>query len=379
MKILIYSSAYFSDGTLPLFREMKRQGFDVTLLFALTRPNSCLFDTDKLISRRGIFKATEYDCFRQYENYCNLDNVYVENNPYGGYMQMKTLVSVLGVMKFIKSGKYDLIITDTFLIFWKFLLLKYRKRIINVIHEPFIREGNYRKLFNYLRNISFKFLSKIVLLNNTVKDDFCRINKVNPSKVFVNKLGPFNSIVSLVKSNKPLDRAKVVFWGRIASYKGVEYLCEAILLVHKKNPNVKLVIAGGGSFYFDITPYQKLPFITIDNRFLTMSELAEIISDSAFVVCPYTSVTQSGPVITSLVLGKPVVGTDLVAMREMITDGETGLLVPPRDVYSLAEAILKLINDVQLQKRLQDNVKRINDSDETWTEIVNKYMTIYNS
>lgn len=379
MRVLIYSSSFFSDGSLPLYKAMKNKGIDVTLLFELNRPKSCLFDTSTLIPQRGIFKATEYQCFKKYESYCNLDDVYVENNPNASYWHFQTLVSTHDVIRFINKGKFDIIHTDLVISFWKLLLLKYRKKIVNVIHEPFIREGSFRGLFNFFKYIDFKLISKIVLLNNTMKDDFCNHFGIKPTKVFVNRLGPFDCVTALKPYDNSVDREKIVFWGRIAQYKGVEYLCKAMLKVHENNPNAHLVIAGGGSFYFDMTPYKGLSYIKIENRFLEMSDLVKIISDSAFVVCPYTSVTQSGPVITSLVLDKPVIGTDLGAMREMIIDGFNGLLVPPCDVNALANAMIRLINDVSFQKQLQENVKKQNEANNTWSEVVDKYLEIYQS
>ena len=108
-----------------------------------------------------------------------------------------------------------------------------------------------------------------------------------------------------------------------------------------------------------------------------MEELARTVSDAAFTVCPYVSSSQSGGVITSLVMGKPVIGTDFETMHEMIEDGETGILVPPRDVQALADAIIRLLKDTSLQKKLMDNIRKNNETNTEWSKIVDKYIEFY--
>jgi glycosyltransferase involved in cell wall biosynthesis len=60
----------------------------------------------------------------------------------------------------------------------------------------------------------------------------------------------------------------------------------------------------------------------------------------------------SGAVRESLAAGLPVVATDVGGNRELVRDGETGLLVPPDDPPALAAAIGKLLSDPELAARL---------------------------
>ena len=50
--------------------------------------------------------------------------------------------------------------------------------------------------------------------------------------------------------------------------------------------------------------------------------------------------------------GKPVVATDVGGNRELVIDGKTGFLIPPNNPSALAEAILKLLNDVSLRSQM---------------------------
>ena len=377
MKVLIYSGAYFSDNTLPLYKAMKAKGVDVTLLYELSGPNVNLFNEKQMIPHSGIIKATEYSSFKRYEKYCDLNNVYVENIPHARQRDIKMLSSTWRVAKFIEEGKFDIIHTDITMMMWKVPLLKYHKKMVLVQHEAIPHARKQRLLERLFRRLNYSLIPKIVILNSTVYDQFCYKYGLKRESVLVNKLGPLDCINIFASNRHTYNPNKIVFWGRIAKYKGLEYLCQAMPIVHEKVPNAELIIAGGGEFYFDIESYKQLPYIQIIHRYLDMEELAGVISDCAFTVCPYVSSSQSGGVITSLVMGKPVVGTNFDTMKEMLEDGVTGLLVPPRDVDSLANTMIRLLNDVDLQKYLMNNIKKRVNPDVEWSLIADKYLAFY--
>jgi glycosyltransferase involved in cell wall biosynthesis len=67
----------------------------------------------------------------------------------------------------------------------------------------------------------------------------------------------------------------------------------------------------------------------------------------------------SGVMRESLAMARPVVCTDVGGNRELVRDGETGRLVAPGDAAALAAAILELLADRELARRLGDNGRRL--------------------
>jgi glycosyltransferase involved in cell wall biosynthesis len=57
-------------------------------------------------------------------------------------------------------------------------------------------------------------------------------------------------------------------------------------------------------------------------------------------------------ILEAMVAGKPVVATDVGAVRELVADGETGILVPPADPVALADAIGELVSDEEKRQRM---------------------------
>jgi glycosyltransferase involved in cell wall biosynthesis len=60
----------------------------------------------------------------------------------------------------------------------------------------------------------------------------------------------------------------------------------------------------------------------------------------------------TGTVREAMAMARPVVATDCGGNRELVVDGEVGLLVPPRDVDALAAAIVTLLGDGRLRQRM---------------------------
>ena len=169
-----------------------------------------------------------------------------------------------------------------------------------------------------------------------------------------------------------------MFFGRISPYKGIEYLCEAMRIVRQAVPDAILTIAGGGKMYFDIEPYKQLGYIEVINHYVGMEELAELLSRCTLSVCPYTDATQSGVIMTSFSLCKPIVATNVGGLGEMIDEGKSGLLVPPKDSKALADAIIELLIDKKKLTNMSEYIRQeYEQGDRSWNAIADKYIDYY--
>lgn len=69
---------------------------------------------------------------------------------------------------------------------------------------------------------------------------------------------------------------------------------------------------------------------------------------------------------------KPVVVTDVGAIPEIVDDGVTGFIVPPRNSEAPAEAIIKLLKDEKLRKQMGENTYKKLKTDLSWDNIAEK-------
>lgn len=381
MKILYYSAPSFADCDFPLVKALQEAGHDVTYLIALAPYNlkSTLFNIKEQIAENAIIPAAQYPDLKVYENYMDMSKVYIVNRTVKQDSSPQALRITLKVARFIRKGRFDVVHTDCMLGMWNLMLYKlFGKKMVLTVHDPFPHTGEVttRKMFNY--KMAMRSVRKFVLLNNKQKDKFCETYQVDPKQILVNRLGVYDNICTFVKREKAQANHNVLFFGRISPYKGIEYLCQAMMKVREQVPDATLTIAGGGKMYFDIEPYQKQEWVKVINRYVGMDELAGLLQSCALSVCPYTDATQSGVIMTSYSLCKPVVATNVGGLGEMVEDGKTGLLVPPRDVDALACAITALLKDDARREKMADTIQ--NDyfvGDKSWKTIAEKYIGFY--
>jgi glycosyltransferase involved in cell wall biosynthesis len=177
------------------------------------------------------------------------------------------------------------------------------------------------------------------------------------------------------------DAARVVlFFGRIWPYKGLDYLIRAEPLISAEVPDVRIVIAGEGE---DFSPYRRLMAnperFVVHNEFVSNQKRAELFSQASVVVLPYIEATQSGVVPVAYAFGKPVVSTAVGGLPEYVQDGETGVIVPPADEVALAEAIVRVLKDGELRRRLGSTARRMVRGECSAGTVADKTLAVYES
>ncbi|HEV2647180.1 MAG TPA: glycosyltransferase family 4 protein [Acidobacteriaceae bacterium] len=176
----------------------------------------------------------------------------------------------------------------------------------------------------------------------------------------------------------------IVLWqGIIFPYKGIDLLLEAWQQVEALCPHACLVIAGTGApELLDQIRTQvaslDLQRVRLHFRFISTEELVALYRRADIVVYPYRAITTSGALATGLALGKTIVATDLPVFRELLTDGQNALLVPPQQAAALASALTTLLQDPSLRDRLAKQVHSMRFGDESWLAIAQQTAAVYN-
>jgi glycosyltransferase involved in cell wall biosynthesis len=151
------------------------------------------------------------------------------------------------------------------------------------------------------------------------------------------------------KGRLGLSGNTLLFFGLIRSYKGLPRLLEAMPLVIQKVNCTLLVV---GEFYEGkdrclnlISALGLASNVRIIDRFVPDDEVSLYFSAADLVVLPYESATQSAIVPIAFAFERPVVATRVGGLPEAVRDGETGLLVEPRNPTALAEAIIRFYEE----------------------------------
>ena len=149
------------------------------------------------------------------------------------------------------------------------------------------------------------------------------------------------------------DRQVVAMVARLESPKDHPTLLRAFARVADELPTAHLLIAGHG---LDTDAVLTLAAeLGLRGRMTSLGyrrDVARILaaSDVALLVSHHEGFGRV--LVEAMVAGLPVVGSDVVGIRDVIRPGETGLLMPPRDPDALAAALRSLLTDDELAKRL---------------------------
>jgi len=199
-------------------------------------------------------------------------------------------------------------------------------------------------------------------------------------KIYMFPLGPVRLTPQPLTHEQSYAQPMVLFFGRICPYKGIEYLAQAVTIVKRAIPHLKVIIAGSGKYYFDTRVFKDNATYEIINHYIPNEQLQQLIHKSTIVVCPYTDATQSGVVMTAFAYGKPVVATNVGGIAEIVEDGVTGSLVPPQDPARLAEAIQELLTNETMRENMALKIrKKFGTENQTWDTIAAQTMDVYKS
>ena len=143
--------------------------------------------------------------------------------------------------------------------------------------------------------------------------------------------------------------------GALVAQKAQHHLIEAAAIVVKQVPDVRFVIFGEGELRESLE--ERIRHKHLERHvFLAgfRSDVLEMIKD--FDVFALSSIQEGmcTSLIDAMAAAKPAVAFAVVGVPEVIADGETGFLVPPRDDKTLAEKIVLLLKDEALRRRMGD-------------------------
>jgi glycosyltransferase involved in cell wall biosynthesis len=135
---------------------------------------------------------------------------------------------------------------------------------------------------------------------------------------------------------EPAEPPEILFAGRLSPEKGILELVEAAR-------DLNLVVAGDGPLRSQVPGAM---------GFVPHHALGALYERAAVVACPSHREGFGVVCAEAMAYGRPVVAGAVGGLLDLVVDGETGLLVPPRDVGALRTALERLLGDAELRRRL---------------------------
>lgn len=183
----------------------------------------------------------------------------------------------------------------------------------------------------------------------------------------------------------PDSQLVIMAMGRLVYKKGFSYFIRAAALVLKQFPNAHFIIAGDGDLRGELESIARSLGIEGNISFtghIPWNNTPAYLSMVDIFVVP-SVIDQAGNVdglpnvlLESLASGCVVVASQVAGIPEVIRDGENGLLVPQKDAAALADALHRLLMDVELCRRLSDTARLTAVAQFGWVQTAAKVTSI---
>ncbi|MCS7131544.1 MAG: glycosyltransferase family 4 protein, partial [Hadesarchaea archaeon] len=233
--------------------------------------------------------------------------------------------------------------------------------------------------------LPIKRADRIIAVSNA-SAGFCRAFGVpeNKIKVILNGLDPQEFDPNdgpRIRANLGIgSRPLVVTAIRLVKRKGPRYLIMAFSKVLQNVPDAMLVIAGDGP---EATNLRKLvKKLNIENSVLMLGRLhhkqvLKLMTAADVFVLPSLMESFGLVLLEAMMAGTPIVCTRVGGVPEVVENGVNGLMVPPADDNALADAILMILNNRELAKRLSRNGLKIVRERFNWEKTAKETLALY--
>ncbi len=227
-----------------------------------------------------------------------------------------------------------------------FYELPYRKAII-----AYIIESVMPKLYTNLPNVRF------IAVSRSTKEELIKLG-VKPDKIYIVPNGVDKEKQNYCNNVKDSDPT-ILYLSRYKTYKQPFHAILAFTKVLKNIPNTKLIIAGKNTEILSKYVYK----FNLNNSVKLYGEVSEIkkmelLSRSWLLIQTSLKEGFGLTVLEAALCRTPTVAYDVAGFRDSVKHMETGLLVKPGDVEGLAKAIITLLTDTDLWKKLSENAFR---------------------
>lgn len=276
-----------------------------------------------------------------------------------GYCIIREIIALFGLYKINKQEKIEVIYTNTIVNFSGAIIAFITKKP-HIWHIREIIPENPDLHFFLPHKMLFKFISRtsaIIIANSNATADQFRSSKSKMKVIYnavdVEEFKNPNSFpnISGLKSTDWL----VVVIGSLKRRKAQDDAIRAVKIAKKTIPNVKLLLIGEGSEEFKNYLREMVSELNIsDNVIFTgyRDDVPQILPHCKVLLMPSWNEPFGRAVIEAMVAGIPVIGVNSGGVKEIIQDGITGYLTPPKKPSKIAEKMIYLFHHPDLAKEM---------------------------
>lgn len=275
---------------------------------------------------------------------------------------LKNTIGLLRLSKIIRSLRPDIIHYQSGLI-WEALIPKWgvNCKTVTTVHD--VTHHPHQKSFQFTPQLFLDSLAKrsdAIIVHGKSLRQLAQTRYNIPQEIAASQIGVINHPIIRrygIGQARPEAGNRILFFGGLAQWKGIEILLSAMELLTKRLPDSELRITGPSSMP---EYYQKLSYpydnVKWDIRRQSDDEVSQLFKWADTVVLPYIEASQSGVLHVAQSFAVPVVASRVGALGESITHEKTGLLIKPGCPTELANALYRLLTETELRQTVIQNM-----------------------
>lgn len=215
-------------------------------------------------------------------------------------------------------------------------------------------------IFPYLLEpILFKILYRkitVLVLSESIRQELVNIGFSYNNITVVPPGIEYSTFKAEEKTNFP----SIVYLNRLVKYKNVDDLINAIYILRKEIPNIRLFVSGCRGEKYEAYLRKLVKKLDLEKEvefypFLSGESKKKLLQKAWVHVLPSIKEGWGISVIEAAVCGTPTIGYDVSGLQDSVKNGETGFLVPYGKIEDLAMAIKRVLLDTDLRERLSAN------------------------
>jgi phosphatidylinositol alpha-mannosyltransferase len=175
-------------------------------------------------------------------------------------------------------------------------------------------------------------------------------------------------------------KINILFVGRLEKRKGLNYLLKAYRRIKANTPDIRLIVVGPGTrFRRKYENYVRRSGLkdVVFTGMVSYNELPRYYKTADIFCSPAIGRESFGIILLeAMAMGKPIVATSIEGYASVVTHGREGLLVPPKDDKELAQALLSLISDEPLRRKMANRGMRTAQNYD-WAKVARRVLDYY--
>jgi PEP-CTERM/exosortase A-associated glycosyltransferase len=177
----------------------------------------------------------------------------------------------------------------------------------------------------------------------------------------------------------------VGYIGYFLAYEGVEILVRGFARMLQDTPRVRLLLVGTGPYEASLRSEAESLGIAANVVFtgaVPHAQIGRYYSICDVVVYPRpsrrtTELTTPLKPLEAMAMARPVIASSVGGLREVVRDGDTGMLFPAGDTERLGQLLAQIAMDAALRARLGANARRFVCDERSWEHSVQRYVELY--